>query len=139
VAEHYDTVVIPARVGKPRDKAKVESAVLLVERWILAALRNHIFFSLSELNQAIARKLEELNNRPFQKLPTTRKVLFETLEKPALKPLPEKPYEYAEWKKARVNIDNPFELKSSKYLFNCSATVLTSDKPPRLHTNLKPA
>jgi transposase len=115
LAEHYGTVVIPARVAKPRDKAKVESAVLLAERWILAALRNHTFFSLSELNHAISMKREELNSRPFQKLPTTRKVLFETLEKPALKPLPEKPYEYAEWKKARVNIDYHIEVDYHYY------------------------
>lgn len=115
MADHYGTVVIPARVAKPRDKAKVESAVLIVERWILAALRNRTFFSLSELNQAISQKLEDLNNRPFQKLPATRKALFETLDKPALKPLPEKPYEYAEWKKARVNIDYHIEVDHHFY------------------------
>jgi transposase len=115
LAQHYGTVIIPARVAKPRDKAKVESAVLLVERWILAALRNHTFFSLSELNQAISEKLEDLNNRPFQKLSTRRKALFETLDKPALKPLPEKPYEYAEWKKARVNIDYHIEVDHHFY------------------------
>jgi transposase len=115
LAQYYGTVIIPARVAKPRDKAKVESAVLLVERWILAALRNRTFFSLSELNQAIAQKLEELNTRSFQKLPTTRRVLFETMDKPALKPLPEKPYEYAEWKKARVNIDYHIEVDHHYY------------------------
>ena len=115
LAEHYGTVVIPARVAKPKDKAKVESAVLLVERWILAALRNHTFFSLSELNQAVSSKLQELNNRPFQKLPSTRKTLFATLERPALKPLPQKPYEYAEWKKARVNIDYHIEVDHHYY------------------------
>ena len=105
LAEHYGAVVIPARPGKARDKAKVESAVLVAERWILAALRNHTFFSLAELNHLIAQKLEKLNNRKFQKLETTRRRLFETIDKPALKPLPSRPYEYAEWKKARVNID----------------------------------
>jgi transposase len=105
LAEHYGTTVIPARPGKPRDKAKVESAVLMAERWILAPLRNHTFFSISELNQAITRQLHELNNRPFKKLSTTRRKLYETIDKPALKPLPPHPYEYAEWKKARVNID----------------------------------
>ena len=115
LAEHYGTVIIPARVAKPRDKAKVESAVLIVERWILAALRNHTFFSLSELNQAISQKLEELNNHPFQKLSATRTTLFKTLERLALKPLPEKPYEYAEWKKARVNIDYHIEVDHHYY------------------------
>jgi transposase len=105
LAEHYKCVVIPTRVAKPKDKAKVESAVLIAERWILAALRNRTFFSLDELNQAIREKLTEFNLRKFQKLEATRKELFETLDRPALKPLPEKPYEYAEWKKATVNID----------------------------------
>jgi transposase len=115
LAEHYGTTVIPTRPGKPRDKAKVESAVLVAERWILAALRNHTFFSLAELNKTIREKLSELNNRRFQKLNTTRKELFETLDKPALKPLPAHPYEYAEWKKARVNIDYHIEIHHHYY------------------------
>jgi transposase len=115
LAQHYGITVIPARPGKPRDKAKVESAVLLAERWILAALRNHTFFSLSELNQAIAERLQELNNRRFKKLDTTRRKLFETIDKPALKPLPKCPYEYAEWKKARVNIDYHIEIDRHYY------------------------
>jgi transposase len=110
LAEHYEATVIPARSGKARDKAKVESAVLVAERWILAALRNHTFFSLQELNKAISEKLPEFNNRKFQKLDTTRRRLFETIDKPALKPLPSRPYEYAEWKKARVNIDYHIEV-----------------------------
>ena len=115
LAEHYGTVVIPARVRKARDKAKVESAVLIGERWILAALRNHRFFSLEEANQAISAKLKELNNRKFQKLDTTRKELFENLDRPALKPLPQTPYEYADWKKARVNIDYHIEVDGHYY------------------------
>jgi transposase len=105
LAEHYGCVVIPTRTAKPKDKAKVESAVLIAERWILAALRNRTFFSLEELNQAIGEKLTEFNLRKFQKLDGTRKELFENLDRPALKALPEKPYQYAEWKKATVNID----------------------------------
>ena len=115
LAEHYGTVVIPARVQKAKDKAKVESAVLIAERWILAALRNYTFFSLEELNQAIREKLQNLNLRKFQKLETTRKELFENLDRPALKPLPEKPYEYAEWKKATVNIDYHIEVDHHYY------------------------
>ena len=115
LAQHYGTTVIPARPGRPRDKAKVESAVLVAERWILAALRNHTFFSLAELNKAIAEKLCELNGRKFQKLDTTRKELYETIEKPALKPLPARRYEYAEWKKARVNIDYHIEIDRHYY------------------------
>ena len=115
LAEHYDTTVIPARVKKPKDKAKVESAVLVSERWILAALRNYSFFSLAELNQLIGQKLEQLNNRSFQKLDSTRRKLFETIDKPALKPLAHRRYEYAEWKKARVNIDYHIEIDRHYY------------------------
>ena len=115
LAEHYGAVVIPARVRKAKDKAKVESAVLIAERWILAALRNYTFFSLEELNQAIREKLQDFNLRKFQKLETTRKELFENLDRPALKPLPEKPYEYAEWKKATVNIDYHIEIDHHYY------------------------
>ena len=115
LAEHYGTTVIPARPAKPRDKAKVESAVLVAERWIVAALRNHTFFSLAELNRAIAQKLADLNSRKFQKMDTTRRELFESLDKPALKPLPSRPYEYAEWKKARVNIDYHIEVDHRYY------------------------
>ena len=115
LAQHYGTAVIPARAGKPKDKAKVESAVLVAERWILAALRNHTFFSLQELNKAIWEKLAEFNNRKFQKLDTTRKKLFETIDKPALKALPSRGYEYAEWKKARVNIDYHIEIDRHYY------------------------
>jgi len=115
LAEYYGTVVIPARVRKARDKAKVESAVLMGERWILAALRNHRFFSLDEVNQAISEKLKELNNRKFQKLDTTRKELFENLDRPALKPLPQTPYQYADWKKAKVNIDYHIEVDGHYY------------------------
>jgi transposase len=115
MAGHYGTVIIPARVGKPKDKAKVESAVLIAERWIIAALRNHTFFSLSELNKAIAEKLVEFNDRELQKLKISRKELFKTTDKPALKPLPCLPYEYAAWKKARVNIDYHIELEGHYY------------------------
>ena len=115
LAEHYGTVVIPARVRKARDKAKVESAVLIAERWILAAFRNHRFFSLAEVNQAITEKLIDFNDRKFQKLNTTRRELFENLDRPALKPLPEKPYEYADWKKAKVNIDYHIEVDAHYY------------------------
>lgn len=115
MTRHYGTVVIPARARKPQDKAKVESAVLVAERWILAAIRNRSFFSLHELNRAIAEKLAELNDRPFQKLDATRRTLFETLDRPALKLLPAVAYEYAEWKKARVNIDYHIELEGHYY------------------------
>jgi transposase len=107
--------VIPARVRKPRDKAKAEAGVLLVERWILAALRNRMFFSLRELNDAISQLLERLNTRPFKKLPGSRQEAFLTLDKPALSALPAEPYEFAQWKPVRVHIDYHVELERHYY------------------------
>ena len=115
MAQHYGTVVIPARIRKPKDKAKVESAVLVAERWILAALRNHIFFSIEELNKAIAEKLQELNIRKFKKMDGSRRSLYETIDRPALKALPSIPYVYAECKKARVSIDYHIEIEDHYY------------------------
>jgi len=115
MAMHYGAVVIPARPRKPKDKAKVETAVQLVERWILAPLRNRAFFSLGELNQVVSEILMDLNQRPFQKLAGCRRELYETLEKPALKPLPMGRYEFAQWKKAKVNIDYHVEVDRNYY------------------------
>jgi transposase len=115
MANHYGTVILPTRVRKPKDKAKVETGVQVVERWILARLRNCQFFGLQQLNQAIADLLSELNQKPFQKLPGCRKSLFEDLDRPALQPLPVSPYQYAEWKKARVNIDYHIEVERHYY------------------------
>lgn len=115
LASYYGTFVIPARVRRPKDKAKVEAGVLVVERWILAALRNRKFFSLNELNTAIKELLIKLNERPFKKLPGSRQSWFEDLERKALMPLPESPYVFAEWKKARVNIDYHVELNGHYY------------------------
>lgn len=105
MAAHYGVAVIPARARKPRDKAKAEVGVQVVERWILAALRKHKFFSLSEVNQAIAELLARLNGRPFRKAAGTRRTLFEALDQPALRALPAERYDYGEWATARVNID----------------------------------
>jgi len=112
---HYETAALPARPYKPRDKAKVEAGVLLVERWILARLRKETFFSLFDLNLAIKRLLEDLNNRPFKKLPGCRLSQFEALDKPALKTLPPAPYQYAEWRKARVSFDYHIEVEKHFY------------------------
>ena len=105
LATHYDTAVVPARPHKPKDKAKVEGAVLLVERWILARLRNRQFFSLGDVNAAIRPLLDQLNDKVSRHLGASRKQLFEQLDKPALKPLPTAPYVYAEWKKCRAGLD----------------------------------
>ena len=115
MARHYGVAVVPARVRAPKDKAKVEAGVQVVEQWILARLRNRTFFSLGELNHAISELLVELNNRPFQKLPGSRQSLFEDLDRPALNPLPAQAYEYAEWKKARVHIDYHVEVARHYY------------------------
>ena len=115
LATHYGVAIIPARVRRPRDKAKAEVGVQVVERWILAALRHRQCFSLAELNRVIRELLETLNHRPFKKLPGTRHALFEQLDKPALRPLPVEPYEYAEWKQARVHIDYHVEVQGHYY------------------------
>jgi len=115
LARHYDTAIIPARVRRPKDKAKVESAVLVVERWILARIRNQIFFSLAQLNETIRGLLVKLNNQPFQKLEGCRRSLFLTVDKPALKPLPQRPYQFAEWKEVRVNVDYHVEVDRHYY------------------------
>ncbi len=115
LAGHYGVAVIPARVRAPKDKAKVEIGVYVVERWILAALRNRTFFSLAELNRAIRELLERLNSRPFRKLPGCRREMFTSLDQPALQPLPATAYTYAEWKKVRVHIDYHVEVDRHYY------------------------
>lgn len=105
MAAHYGTTVLPARPKHPRDKAKVEVAVQVVERWILARIRNEVFHSLAALNARIAELLIDINSRVMKRYGESRRELFEKLERPALAALPAEAFEYAEWKKARVNID----------------------------------
>lgn len=119
MASHYGCAVIPARVRSPKDKAKVETGVKTVEQWILARLRNIRFFTLSELNKTIGGLLEELNARPFQKMEGTRRGMFEYLDRPALKPLPNDSYIYAEWKRARPHIDYHIEVCGFYYSVPC--------------------
>jgi transposase len=114
-ARHYGVAIVPARVRRPRDKAKVEGGVLIVERWIMARLRHETFFSLAELNLAIAELGDELNTRPFKKLPGCRHSRFVAEEKIHLKALPVRPYEYATWKKARVHLDYHVEIDKRYY------------------------
>jgi transposase len=115
MARHYGTAIVPARPRKPRDKAKVEVAVQVVERWILARLRNRRFFSLAELNQAMAELLQDLNGRVTRHLGASRRQLFEELDQPALKALPATPYEYAEWKQRRAGLDYHVEVAKHYY------------------------
>ena len=116
MASHYGAVVIPARGGNPKDKAKVEGAVLIAQRWILACLRNQTFFSLDELNERIAELLEELNNREMKLYGKRRRELFESLDRPAMKALPARRFVFGEWKiDARVNIDYHIQLDHRFY------------------------
>jgi transposase len=115
MAQHYGVAVMPARPGKPRDKAKVENAVGVVERWILAALRHRRFFAIAELNEAIAELLDRLNNRRFRKREGTRASLFNDIDRPALQPLPAERYIMAEWKTVRANIDYHVEIDRHYY------------------------
>jgi transposase len=115
LAQHYSTAIIPARPGKPKDKAKVEAGVLLVTRWIIAALRHHTFFSIEELNERIRELLERLNTRKFRKLNSSRRELFETLEGPSLKPLPAERYRYIDFAQPTVNIDYHVDVDKHYY------------------------
>lgn len=119
LAQHYATVVIPARVKKPRDKAKVENAVQQVERWVIAPLRNQRFYSLHELNTAMKPLLRTLNNKLMKEYGLSRKQLFEQLDKPALKSLPTRAFRFATWSTARVNIDYHIEVKRHYYSVPC--------------------
>ena len=115
MAAHYDTAVVPARPRKPRDKAKVEVAVQIAQRWIVARMRNRRFFSLAELNAAIRELADQLNDRVTRHLGTSRRALFEEIERPALKPLPEAPYIFAEWKQRTVGLDYHVEIERHYY------------------------
>jgi transposase len=120
MAMHYGVAVMPARVRRPKDKAKAEVGVQIVERWILARLRNRTFFSLAELNTAIRELLLWLNRREFPKLKgESRTSLFERYDKPALKPLPTQRYEFGEWSTPRVNIDYHVEVDKHFYSVPC--------------------
>jgi transposase len=115
MAAHYGTAIVPTRVRKPRDKAKVEVAVQLVQRWVLARLRQRRFFSLAELNGAIRELTEALNVRPMRHLGTSRRALFDSTERDALLPLPAEPYVYAEWRRCRAGIDYHVEVYGHWY------------------------
>jgi transposase len=116
LAAHYDTAILPARPHRPRDKAKVEAAVLIIERWLLGRLRHRRFFGLAELNAAIRELLGQLNEkRPIRRLGVTRRALLEELDRPHLKPLPAEPYDYAEWRLRRVGVDYHVEVEAHLY------------------------
>jgi len=122
MAEYYQVAVLPARVRKPRDKGNVENGVQNVERWVLAPLRHQTFFSETEVNRAIKPLVDGLNNRPMTHLNKSRRQLFEELDQPELRPLPEKPYEFATWKTAKVNID--YHVAFEKHFYSVPHTLI---------------
>ena len=130
VTSHYGTAVIPARPYQPRDKAKVEVGVQVVQRWILARLRNRRFFSLAELNQAIRELVDQLNDRPMRGWGTTRRALYEQLDRPALGELPPIPYDYATWKRCRVNLDYHVEIE--KHFYSVPSRLLREEVEARI-------
>jgi transposase len=116
MAGHYGAALLPARPKKPRDKAKVESAVLIVERWLIGRLRRRTFYSLADVNAAIGEMLKALNEeRPIRRLGVTRRQLFEEVDRPALQALPTSPYEYCEWRLRRVGVDYHVEIDAHYY------------------------
>ena len=115
LASHYAVAVMPARPYKPRDKAKAEVGVQLVERWIMMRLRHHTFFSIAEINQCISALLQELNTRPFKQLPGNRQEAFERLDRPALRALPSQRYRYVDIRTVKVNIDYHVQYQQHHY------------------------
>jgi len=130
MGRHYKTAIIPARPRKPKDKAKVENAVLVAQRWILAKLRNHKFFSIGQANEAVWKELEALNERKFQKLDCSRRELWETVDRPALRALPTTRYTFAEWCSPTVNIDYHVEL--DKHYYSVPYTFVHKEVEARL-------
>ena len=128
--DHYQAAGVPARPYKPRDKAKAEVAVQVVQRWVLARLRNQRFFSLEQLNAAIRALLENLNDRVMRHLGLSRRQLFEQVDRPALRALPTEPYVYAEWKRCRVGIDYHVEIE--KHLYSVPHTLLRQEVEARI-------
>lgn len=114
-AAHYGTAILPARPRHPRDRAKGEVGVQVAERWLLAVLRHETFTALAAANAALRPWLDRLNDRPFKKRTGSRRSLFETLDRPALRPLPQTPYEFAQWKQAKVSIDYHVAVDGNYY------------------------
>jgi transposase len=125
LARHYGTAIIPARVRKPRDKAKVEAAVLVAQRWILARLRRRIFYTLAEMNEAIRECLELLNNRVMRHLKKSRRELWEALDRPALKPLPPVRYELAQWERTRLRIN--YHVRYDDHHYSAPYTLIDKE------------
>ncbi len=130
LARHYGTAISPARPHHPKDKSKVEVGVQIVGRWILARLRNRRFFSLAALNEAIRGLLVDLNDRTLRGWGRSRRQLFDELDRPALLPLPNEPYEYAEWKRCRVNLD--YHVEIAKHYYSVPHGLVRQDVEARI-------
>ena len=133
LAAHYGAVVVPARPRKPRDKAAAEGSVLLAQRWILARLRDQTFFELGALNAAIRVLLDQLNDRPMQKLGVSRRALYEQVDRPALRSLPTTRYVLAHWKRCRVNID--YHVDVERHLYSVPFQLVHEQVEVRYTTN----
>ena len=133
LARHYGAAILPARPYKPRDKAKVEVGVQVVGRWILARLRHRRFFSLAELNAAIRELLIDLNARPLRGWGRSRRALFDELDRPALTPLPDEPYAYAEWKRCRVGLD--YHVEIGRHFYSVPFGLLRQEVEARITTS----
>jgi transposase len=130
LARHYGTAIVPARPYRPRDKAKVEVGVQIVGRWVLARLRHRRFFSLVALNEAIGELLADLNDRPLRGWGRSRRELFDELDRPALTPLPNEPYAYAEWKRCRVGLD--YHVEIAKHFYSVPFTLARQEVEARI-------
>ncbi len=130
LARHYGTAVVPARPYKPRDKAKVEVGVQVVGRWVMARLRNRRFFALAALNAAIRELLEDLNGRTMRGFGRSRRALFEELDRPALVPLPDEPFAFAEWKRCRVGLD--YHVEIGRHHYSVPSTLVRQEVEARV-------
>jgi len=115
LAEHYGMIILPARVRKPKDKPQVENAVGKLTTHIIARMRDFQFFSIVEYNHQLRIELDRFNHKPFQKKEGSRSSIFESLEKPQLKPLPKSPYEIAQWRKAKVQANSHISVQKCYY------------------------
>jgi transposase len=134
MARHFGLVVIPAHVGSPKHKAKVEKGVQTVENWLMAPLRKRQFFSIAEINEALWERLEDLNTRPMQHFEKTRREMFEELDKPVIRPLPQRRFEIAEWKRAKVGID--YHVVFNKHYYSVPHTLVRKEVDIRATENV---
>jgi transposase len=134
MAQHYGTTVLPARPAHPRDKAKVEVAVQIAQRWLLARIRDEVFHSLAALNARLRELLNDLNGREMRRYGKSRRALFEAIERTALRPLPSTRFEYADWRKARVNID--YHVAIDGHLYSVPYRLVHEEVEARLTADI---